>query len=89
MRVHVEKNEKEWKTRDLGGEWLLRRSISPKSPSSSLGIALLASFSNFFFSFRVPFIILGFMEGNLEFFGLFRAFSELYGPIWWSSAAAL
>ena len=29
------------------------------------------------------------MEGNLEVFGLFRAFSELYGPIWWSSAAAL
>ena len=44
---------------------------------------------SFFFSFRVPFIILGFMEGNLEVFGLFRAFSELYGPIWWSSAAAL
>ena len=42
-----------------------------------------------FFSFRVPFIILGFMEGNLGVFGLFRAFSELYGPIWWSSAAAL
>ena len=29
------------------------------------------------------------MEGNLGVFGLFRAFSELYGPIWWSSAAAL
>ena len=42
-----------------------------------------------FFSFRVPFIILGFMEGNLGVFGLFRAISELYSPIWWSSAAAL
>ena len=29
------------------------------------------------------------MEGNLEVFGLFRAFSELYGPIWWSSDTSL
>ena len=78
MRVHVEKNEKEWKTRDLGDEGLLRRSISPKTPSSCFGITLLASFLLPLFKFSSPFYNFRFCGMK---FGSLRAISSFFGVV--------